>query len=85
MRDRTMSSKVFDVVNYLMLFIVAVITVLPFIYVLSASLVASEELLIKKVVLFPTKISFDAYKFIFSPKSFTQAYSSLYSLPLSER
>ncbi|MDR6549140.1 carbohydrate ABC transporter permease [Paenibacillus qinlingensis] len=68
MRDRTLSSKAFDAVNYLMLGIVAVITVLPFIYVISGSLVASEELLIKKVVLFPTKISLDAYKFIFSTK-----------------
>ncbi|CAH1223354.1 L-arabinose transport system permease protein AraQ [Paenibacillus allorhizoplanae] len=68
MRDRTISSKVFDAVNYLMLFIVAVITVLPFIYVVSGSLVASEELLIKKVVLFPTKFSLDAYRFIFSTK-----------------
>jgi putative aldouronate transport system permease protein len=68
MRDRTWGSRTFDAANYLALAVVAVLTVLPFIYVVSGSFVASEELLVKKIVLFPTKFSWDAYRFIFSTK-----------------
>lgn len=68
MRQRTWGSRAFDAANGLVLLLVAVITVLPFIFVLSGSLVSSEELLVRKIVLFPTKFSLDAYRFLFSTK-----------------
>ncbi|MBB6734458.1 carbohydrate ABC transporter permease [Cohnella zeiphila] len=74
MRERTLGSKVFDTANHIVLLIVGIVTVLPFLYVISGSLVSSEELLTKKIVLFPTHISWDAYRYIFATKVI---YSSL--------
>ncbi|MEK0316148.1 carbohydrate ABC transporter permease [Cohnella sp. 56] len=66
MQQRSIGSKVFDVTNHTLLLIVGLVTVLPFIYVISGSLVSSQELLTKKIVLFPTRISWDAYQYIFA-------------------
>ncbi|GGD91749.1 carbohydrate ABC transporter permease [Paenibacillus nasutitermitis] len=66
MKERSIGSKVFDATNHTLLIIVGLVTILPFIYVISGSLVSSEELLTKKIVLFPTRISWDAYQYIFA-------------------
>ncbi|MBB3128498.1 putative aldouronate transport system permease protein [Paenibacillus rhizosphaerae] len=73
MRERSLGSKVFDAANHFVLLLVGIVTVLPFLYVISGSLVSSEELLVKKVVLIPTHISWDAYRYIFSSKIIYQS------------
>ncbi|KIL41471.1 ABC transporter permease [Gordoniibacillus kamchatkensis] len=47
----------------------ALLTFLPFLYVISASFTASEVLLQKSFVLFPTRFSLDAYRYIFSTET----------------
>ncbi len=73
MRDRSWGGKLFDTANYTVLLIVGIVTVLPFLYVISGSLVSSEELLVRKVVLVPTHITWDAYRFIFASKTIYQS------------
>jgi putative aldouronate transport system permease protein len=66
MVDRTLSGRILDGMNYLLLITVAVVCVLPFIYILAASFTAPEELLQKGFVLFPTKFSLVGYEYILS-------------------
>lgn len=73
MKEHTLVGKLFDVANHIVLLFVGIVTVLPFLYVISGSLVGSEELLVKKIVLFPEHITWDAYRFIFSSKIIFQS------------
>ncbi|OXM87520.1 carbohydrate ABC transporter permease [Paenibacillus rigui] len=52
--------------NYLLLGLVAAVCVLPFLYILAASLTAPEELLQKGFILIPTKFSLVGYEYILS-------------------
>lgn len=69
MNKRTWGTALFDACNYALLAVVAIVTVLPFLYVLSGSLVGSEELLAKKIVLVPTHVTWAAYDYIFSTRT----------------
>lgn len=64
--DRTWSARLFDAVNYSLLFLIAAATALPFLHVVAGSFTTAEELAVKKFVLFPTRFSLDAYLYIFS-------------------
>ena len=65
-QNQTFTGKIFDMLNYFVLFIFAALTLLPLIYVISGSLTTVEELAVKKVVLIPTRINFAAYEMILS-------------------
>ncbi|PDO10941.1 MAG: ABC transporter permease [Candidatus Reconcilbacillus cellulovorans] len=64
--DRTWSTRLFDAVNYSLLFLIAAATILPFLHVVAGSFTTAEELAVKKFVLFPSRFSLDAYLYIFS-------------------
>ena len=63
---RSAGSMVFDCVNVLFLTILALIMVLPFIHIVAASLTPIEDLVKTRFVLIPTRISLDAYRYVFS-------------------
>ncbi|NIK67127.1 MULTISPECIES: carbohydrate ABC transporter permease [unclassified Paenibacillus] len=65
-QDRTMGSRLFGIVNFTLLAIFSLATVLPFIHVVAGSLTTSAEMAVKKFIIFPTDISFEAYRFVFS-------------------
>lgn len=65
-RDRTWGSKIFDTFNITFLGLFALITIVPFIYIVSGSFATQKELLERGFILFPTVFSLDAYNFIFS-------------------
>lgn len=73
--DRTLNGKIFAFVNYILLAIIALITVLPFLHVVAGSFTTSAELAMKKFILVPTIWSLDAYKFIFSTNTIFKAMS----------
>lgn len=66
---QSLGSRIFDIVNVVLLIAIALITLIPFVFVLSGSLTASEELVRRGVVLIPTKLSLDGYRYIFSTKT----------------
>ncbi|MDF2837512.1 MAG: transporter permease, partial [Paenibacillus sp.] len=66
MKDRSLGSRIFDGANYAFLTIVALITILPFIYVLAVSFATPEEIARRGFILFPTEFSLSAYRYIFS-------------------
>lgn len=71
--DRTVGGRVFAAVNYTLLAIIALVTVLPFLHVVAGSFTTSAEMAVKKFILFPTVWSLDAYKFIFSTDTLFRA------------
>jgi putative aldouronate transport system permease protein len=65
-RNRSWSSRLFDVFNYTLLLLFSLCTALPFIHIVAASFATPQELLSKDFILIPTQFSFDAYRLIFS-------------------
>ncbi|MFE0560606.1 carbohydrate ABC transporter permease [Paenibacillus sp. NPDC058910] len=65
-QDNTISSRIFDIVNYTLLLIIGLVTILPFLHVIAGSFTTVTELAQKQFVLFPTVWSLDAYKYVFS-------------------
>ncbi|MBW7454052.1 carbohydrate ABC transporter permease [Paenibacillus sepulcri] len=65
----SLGSRFFDLVNAGVLIVFALIAIIPFLFVLSGSFTASEELLNRGVVLFPTKLSLEGYRYIFSAET----------------
>lgn len=68
-QDKSIGSKLFNVFNYVFLGIFALVTVIPFISIISGSFATSREVLAHSFLLFPTELSLDAYKYIFSTGS----------------
>jgi putative aldouronate transport system permease protein len=71
--DRSWPSRILDVLIYIGLFVFAALTLIPFLYIVSASFTSSEELLQKGFVLFPTKFSLEAYQYIFSTQTLVRS------------
>lgn len=71
--DRSFGSRLFSVVNYTLLTLIALLSVLPFIHVVAGSFTTNAELAAKKFVLIPTVWSLDAYRFIFSTSTIFRA------------
>jgi len=71
--DRTLSGRVFAFINYILLTIIALITVLPFVHVVAGSFTTSAEMAVKRFILIPTEWSIDAYRFIFSTNTIFRA------------
>ncbi|MBD0379517.1 carbohydrate ABC transporter permease [Paenibacillus sedimenti] len=64
--DKTFGNRMFDAVNYTLLLIIAVVCVLPFVYVLAISFTSPSEVAKGGLILFPKEWSLSAYKYIFS-------------------
>lgn len=59
-------STIFDICNYVLLGILCLIMFLPFINIIASSLTPIDLLLKKDFILFPTRFSLEAYKYVFS-------------------
>ncbi|WP_168120414.1 carbohydrate ABC transporter permease [Paenibacillus sp. HB172176] len=66
-------SRIFDVSLAIVLAIFAMLSFIPFLYVVAASFTSSAELLRKGFVLFPTSFSLDGYRYIFSTSTITRS------------
>ena len=64
-KDNSLSSKIFDIVIYVSLILLIVITLYPIIYILSVSLSSSEAYESGRVVFLPVDFNLDAYKVVF--------------------
>jgi len=71
--DRTLGNRLFGIVNFTLLALIALVTVLPFIHVVAGSFTTSAEMAMKKFVLIPTVWSLEAYQFIFSTNTIFRA------------
>ncbi|GLO66748.1 putative ABC transporter permease protein YtcP [Oceanobacillus kimchii] len=74
MRDKiSVGSKIFDVVNYTLLGLLALVMVIPFVHVVGSSFATSAEIAETSFLLFPTEFSLNAYKYIFSTDTILRA------------
>lgn len=65
-KDRSIGSRLFDVVNHTLLGLFGILTILPFIYVISSSFSSVPAL-------WPKDFSLEAYIYIFSADTFTRS------------
>lgn len=71
------SEIIFKIVSYVLLTFFALICLYPFIYTISASIATYDEIEAGTMVLFPTKgVQWDAFKAVFSNKTFWISYSN---------
>lgn len=66
MVDNTIRVRILDGINYLFLLLIALICVLPFFYILIASITDPNELLKRGFILIPHKLSLEGYRYILS-------------------
>ncbi|MFI6736291.1 carbohydrate ABC transporter permease [Nonomuraea sp. NPDC050451] len=69
----TVGSRVFDVINVAVLVGLALVTVLPLLYVLAGSFASESEIAARPFFLWPEKFVTDTYTFIFSTPTFVRA------------
>ena len=62
----TVGSRVFDGLNYLIVTLVAITTIIPFIYIIGASFATEYEIATRPMFFIPRDVSINAYKYIFS-------------------
>ncbi|RIX49256.1 carbohydrate ABC transporter permease [Paenibacillus nanensis] len=62
----SIGEKIFDGFNYLFLGLLALVTVLPFIYIIAGSFATEVELIEREFFIFPRDPSIAAYQYIFS-------------------
>jgi len=71
-QNATLGSRIFDVLNYVIISLVAITTILPFIYIIGASFATEYELATRPLFIIPRDVTLDAYTYIFSsPKILT--------------
>ncbi len=64
--DRSISSRIIDIGIYIILSMIALVTLLPFVHVVAGSFTTTAEIARKGFVLIPTVWDFTAYRYIFS-------------------
>ncbi|MEV4074031.1 carbohydrate ABC transporter permease [Nonomuraea fuscirosea] len=69
----SLGSRVFDALNVIVLVALALITVLPLLYVLAGSLANEAEISTRPFFLWPHKIVTEAYEYIFATPTFVRA------------
>jgi putative aldouronate transport system permease protein len=72
-RNRGVGSRIFDSANYLILFFVALVTFIPFYYVIVASVSPIKQVLTESIILWPEKFTFTSYHMILTTPSFVRA------------
>ncbi len=65
MREQT-ANRVFDTINFIILFICTLICLAPFLHILAISLSSVRPILSGQVSLFPVELNFEAYYKVFS-------------------
>lgn len=73
-RRKPVSSRIFDIVVYILLFLVAMVTIVPFLQVVTISLSPPEVVASYGLHLIPTKIDSEGYRSIFKYKLLWTSY-----------
>lgn len=69
----TKPGRVFDAINFLLLFVFAGTTVLPFLYVVAGSFATEAELARRAFFIFPETFTLNAYRHIFTSEAFVRS------------
>ena len=72
----SVGSRVFDALNYIIVGLVAITTIMPFIYIIGASFATEYELATRPMFIIPHDVTLDAYKYIFSSNKILTAFGN---------
>ena len=75
-KDKSLSAKIFNVINGILMAIVIIITLYPLVYVLALSLSSSEYVQAGMVSIFPRGFNIEAYKQVFADNHFWKSYGN---------
>ena len=73
--NATVGSRIFDVLNYVIVSLVAITTILPFIYIIGASFATEYEIATRPLFIIPQDVTINAYKYIFSSNKILRKYN----------
>jgi putative aldouronate transport system permease protein len=71
--QRTVAGRFFDAANVLVLIGLALVTVLPFVYVTAGSFAKESEITERSFFLWPRQVVADSYRYIFATDTFTRS------------
>ncbi len=69
-KRRSVGDLIADIIIYALLALFAVVTVIPFIYVIAASFAPEYEIMTRPLFIIPKEFTLDAYKRIFDPNDY---------------
>ncbi len=72
----TVGSRLFDIFNYLFVTLVAITTIIPFIYIIGASFATEYEIATRPMFFIPQDVSLNAYKYIFSSNKILRGFGN---------
>jgi putative aldouronate transport system permease protein len=75
-QSNSVGSRLFDIFNYVFLTLVAVTTILPFVYIIGASFATEYEIATRPMFFIPQNVSTAAYEFIFSSNKILRGFAN---------
>ena len=75
-QSATLGSRVFDVFNYVFVTLIALTTILPFIYIIGASFATEYEIATRPMFFIPRDTTLNAYRYIFSSGKILQGFKN---------
>lgn len=78
---RSVPSRTFDVVVFILVLVTVLVCIIPFIYIISVSLSSNSAIVSQKVTLYPVEFTMQTYQTVFSDQS--MVYSLGYSVVLT--
>ncbi len=74
--NATVGSRIFDVLNYAFVTLVAITTIIPFVYIIGASFATEYEIANRPMFFIPQDVSVNAYKYIFSSNKILRGFGN---------
>ena len=75
-QSSSLGSRIFDIFNYIFLTLVAVTTILPFVYIIGASFATEYEITTRPLFIIPQDVTVNAYEFIFSSNKILRGFGN---------
>ncbi len=75
-QNRTAGSIAFNIFNYTFVTLVAIITIIPFIYIIGASFATEYEIATRPMFLIPQDVTLDSYRYIFSSNKILRGFGN---------
>lgn len=70
---KSYGDKIFDVIVYVLLAVITLVTFFPILYIIAGSFASVKELAVNRFLLIPREPTLDAYKYIFSTSTLTRS------------
>ena len=75
-QNATLGSRIFDIANYVIVTLIALTTIFPFVYIISASFATEYEIATRPMFIIPRDVTTAAYEFIFSSNKILRGFGN---------